>query len=365
MTMSPPSAPMRETASASDFSAISCRSALIVRTTLLPFVGAVPGAIGDSRLWPFRILKIVAAPGMPCRIESSDSSSPSIGLLSASTWPTIPCAPCEIAYDRVIVAYACTPRSAIAGAASTARKRPGIDEVLRRRVERAANQLRLDLELGKRATELGRLAAPRAARSRAAPSRGSAPAPDASHRESRRAAPAPSRSVALLSLGARAPILALHQLHAPALTRMARANSASVACARPIRLERIMLGTRRLACRGARKKNLLFGLGDVHVQSLFGDRLQSGATRRIANRLLQVECAPPTSASRFRWSVRMSPACRTPKTLRAMTPVVTKTKPTSTSAKIDRRRAATRRFAMREAARFVRADCGELHPRTR
>ena len=34
MTMSPPSAPMRATASASDFSAISCRSALIVSTTL-------------------------------------------------------------------------------------------------------------------------------------------------------------------------------------------------------------------------------------------------------------------------------------------------------------------------------------------
>ena len=48
-----------------------------------------------------------------------------------------------------------------------------------------------------------------------------------------------------------------------------------------------MLGTRRLACRWTRKKNLLVWLGDVHVQSLFGNRLQSGATRRIANGLLQ------------------------------------------------------------------------------
>ena len=55
MTMSPPSAPIRATASASDFSAISCRSALIVRTTLLPFVGAVPGASRRLAALPFRV----------------------------------------------------------------------------------------------------------------------------------------------------------------------------------------------------------------------------------------------------------------------------------------------------------------------
>src|SRR6185437_11716204 len=77
-----------------------------------------------------------------------------------------------------------------------------------------------------------------------------------------------------------------------ALTRIATANTASVACARPMRLERIMRRAgrrrrRRGGWRGALQEDLLVGRGDVHVQTLLGDGLQPLATRRVSNRRLQ------------------------------------------------------------------------------
>ena len=85
-----------------------------------------------------------------------------------------------------------------------------------------------------------------------------------------------------------------------------------------------------------RKKNLLVGLGDVHVQTLFGDRLQAGAARRIANAPLQPDALRCERVALAAGGCESRAAARTPYTLRAMTPVATKTKPTSTSAMTDR-----------------------------
>src|SRR5262249_51805508 len=67
---------------------------------------------------------------------------------------------------------------------------------------------------------------------------------------------------------------------------MATANSARVACASLMRLERIM---RRLpGSQGrSRQNDLLFWFWNVHVQTLLGDRLEAGAPRRVANRALE------------------------------------------------------------------------------
>src|SRR5437773_4179695 len=67
---------------------------------------------------------------------------------------------------------------------------------------------------------------------------------------------------------------------------MASAKIASVACARPMRLERIMCRAWGLV-RGAREEHLLIRGRDVHVQSLLGDRLQVRPARCIPDRCLQ------------------------------------------------------------------------------
>src|SRR5690348_6273541 len=73
--------------------------------------------------------------------------------------------------------------------------------------------------------------------------------------------------------------------------RMASANTASVACASPMRLERIMFGARSFVG-GVRvgwawEQHLLIRGWDVHVQALLGDRLQARSARCIADRRLQ------------------------------------------------------------------------------
>src|SRR5581483_9281386 len=73
---------------------------------------------------------------------------------------------------------------------------------------------------------------------------------------------------------------------------MASANTASVACVRPIRLDRIIWparawrGSRRRHRRmygRARQENLLIGRRNMHVETLFGDRLQARTSRCVAN----------------------------------------------------------------------------------
>ena len=88
-TTSPPSAPIVATASASARSAISCSSWLIVRTTLRPCTGGVPGVDGDANRRPRASFITVAVPGVPRSSESSASSMPSTARPSASTRPTM------------------------------------------------------------------------------------------------------------------------------------------------------------------------------------------------------------------------------------------------------------------------------------
>ena len=53
-----------------------------------------------------------------------------------------------------------------------------------------------------------------------------------------------------------------------------------------MRLERI-ISSRWSATSGAREDDLLIGCGDVHVEPLLGDRLQSGTARRVAYHALE------------------------------------------------------------------------------
>ena len=271
--MSPPSAPIRATRVGQRLLGDLLEVGVDRENHAVALRRRGPGAIGDSWLWPFGSLKIVVAPGIPRRMESSDSSSPSTGLLSASTCPRIPCAPCGPAYDRI-------DRGVRVHAAQRHRRRrvdgkeaPGENEILARRVDRARDQRAVDVERRERATRALPARAPRAARSRAEPSRGFARALGAWRRGSRRAAPARCALGRLLTLGARAPVLAVHQLDAARLHENGEGEQRE-RCVREADSPRANHAWHgRLAWRGARDEDLLFGLGDVHVQALFGDRL--------------------------------------------------------------------------------------------
>src|SRR6476620_1612969 len=67
---------------------------------------------------------------------------------------------------------------------------------------------------------------------------------------------------------------------------MATANKASAACAKPMRLERIIPCARRL--RRTVEEHLLVGFRDPHVQTLLGNRLESCPARRIADRSFEL-----------------------------------------------------------------------------
>ena len=213
MTMSPPSAPMRATASASDFSAISCRSALIVSTTLSPATGGVPGVVGDSRLCPRESRIIVAAPAVPLRIESSDSSNPSTGLIVEVHVAEDPLRSLRHrvrACDRRVRVHAAqrNRRRGVDGEES-----PGNGEILGARVDGARNHSALDAELRQRDAELARLVhfARRDLESHHLAALGQHAVRRVEDLAARRGHDAIAR---LLAFGTRAPRAAVHQLHA-------------------------------------------------------------------------------------------------------------------------------------------------------
>ena len=123
--MSPPSAFIRATASASSCSAISCSSRLSVSTTVFPGRAATRGAFGDSKLRPRMSRTRVVDPAVPRRMLSSASSRPSRARFCASTRPTRRRVPSDIAYARTLAAVVYTPRKRAAGATSIERYRPG------------------------------------------------------------------------------------------------------------------------------------------------------------------------------------------------------------------------------------------------
>ena len=208
---------------------------------LFPFTGGVPGSVGDSRPWPRGSRTIVAVPGSPRRIESSDISSPSTGLLSWSTWPIIPSVPADTASSRASDANECTPRSNIAGAASTARNRLGIVRYLDDVSIARAMTLASTCSLASAALSLRGSLTSRGAISNRTVSRLCASTRCVSSRMSPRGAGTTFSAVCWRAARARQ-LVPCTSWTSAALMRIATANTASTACANPIRLERITGG---------------------------------------------------------------------------------------------------------------------------
>ena len=299
---------------------------------------------------------------MPRRIESSASSMPSTGLLSASTCRRCPARPARRAYDALdrrvrVDAAQRHRRRGVHG-----EKRPGNVRYFALRVDaRARINAAFDAERSpaRDAASRGSRTSRGAISSRTI-SRLCASTRRVASRMSPRGAGIVSRDASADARRARATHCRARAARCAAFTRMASAKTREqrVREADAARANHVARRARRFVARsGGVQDHLLVGLGNVHVETLLGDRLQAGAARRVANLSLQPHALGHQRVAR---SLEIANLALPVHAVHSPCNDACRHEDETNEHERDERRVAprlTRRFAMREAARCERADC--------